>query len=251
MKLLAIVALASLILINLGLAKKYRVNIIGTINSNGYELATNGAVVDNDGFELEFLIDDSSIYQELDEWNVLFPNAITELRFSLSENAQGDYSGGASANESLYANNSNSSPLVAFFDTDNGGFPSINGIPFIEMSVENILFGPIILSNLTNGKTLSEINNNLDLKNNISWPDEGYIVLRFYDFENPPYPNISIWGTFSGDNVTVTDYVETPSIPSIILNTYKSNDMQNWELIESKEIQSEDALFLKSEIVTQ
>ena len=38
---------------------------------------------------------------------------------------------------------------------------------------------------------------------------------------------------------------------SIILNTYKSNDMQNWELIESKEIQSEDALFLKSEIITQ
>ena len=248
MKLLAIVALASLTLINLGLAKKYRVNIIGTINSYGYEITTNGAVVDNDGFELEFLIDDSSIYQELDEWNILFPNAITDLRFSLSENAQGDYSGGASANESLYANNSNSSPLVAFFDTDNGGFPSINGIPFAEMSIGDIFFSTINLNNLTNGKTLSEINNNVDLKTAMSWSEEGSVTLIFVDFEGINSQELYISGTFSRDNVTVTDYIE---LPSIILNTYKSNDMQNWELIESKEIQSEDALFLKSEIVTQ
>ena len=88
------------------------------------------------------------------------------------------------------------------------------------MRVENILFSPIILSNLINGKTLSEINNNVDLKGNISWPDEGYVVLRF-TISKILLPNISIWGTFSGDNVTVTDYVETPSIPSIILNLQK------------------------------
>lgn len=245
MKLLAIVALASLTLMNLGLAKKYRVQIIGTINSNGYELATNGAVVDNDSFELEFLIDDSSIYQESGVWNVLFPNAITDLSFSLSENALGDYSGGASANESLYANNSNSSPLVAFFDTDNGGFPPMNGIPFVEMSMDGIFFSTINLNNLTNGKTLSEINNNVDLKTAMSWSEEGSVALIFQDNSQELY----ISGTFSSDNVIVTDYIE---LPSIILNTYKSNDMQNWELIESKEIQSdEDVLFLKSEIVTQ
>jgi hypothetical protein len=52
---------------------------------------------------------------------------------------------------------------------------------------------------------------------------------------------------------TDTSNSENPPVSTntIILKTYKSNDMQNWELIESKEIQSEDALFLKSEIVTQ
>ena len=247
MKFVAIVAVATLALMNIGEAKKYKVCITGTINSNGYELATNGAIVDNDGFELEFLIDDSSIYQELDESNVSFPNAITDLRFSLSENAQGDYSGGASANENLYVNNSNSSPLVAFLDTDNGGFPSINGIPFAEMSLDVFFFSTINLNNLTNGKTLSEINNNVDLKTAMSWSEETSVALIFVDIED--YNNfLYISGTFSRDNVIVTDYVE---LPSIILNTYKSNDMQNWELIESKEIQSEDALFLKSELVTQ
>lgn len=39
--------------------------------------------------------------------------------------------------------------------------------------------------------------------------------------------------------------------PSFILKTYKSNDMQNWELIESKEIQDEAPIFLKSEIVIE
>lgn len=42
-----------------------------------------------------------------------------------------------------------------------------------------------------------------------------------------------------------------PSTNTIILKTYKSNDMQTWVLIESKEIQSETPLFLKSEIVTE
>jgi hypothetical protein len=42
-----------------------------------------------------------------------------------------------------------------------------------------------------------------------------------------------------------------PSNSSIILKTYKSNDMQTWELIETKVIQSETPLFLKSEIVTE
>ena len=251
MKFVAIVAVATLALMNIGEAKKYKVCITGTIDSYGYEAETNGAFVDFDEFEIEFILDDSAVYTII-EWGQnredSFPNAINNFQFNLTDNAQGTYPGGASDDEDLYLRNTNSSPLVAVLDTDIGSFPPINGIPFIEMSVENILFGPIILSNLTNGKTLSEINNNVDLKNNISWPDEGYIVLRFMDFENNPNPNINIYGTFSGNNVTVTDYVETPSI---ILNTYKSNDMQNWELIESKEIQSEDALFLKSELVTQ
>lgn len=38
---------------------------------------------------------------------------------------------------------------------------------------------------------------------------------------------------------------------TIILKTYKSNDMQTWELIEAKEIESDTPLFLKSEIVTE
>ena len=247
MKLLFIVAIATTTLINLGVAKKYKVSIPGNIDSNHYGELTNNAFHDFDEFVIEFILDDTAVYNT----DIgTFP-AITNFQFYIKNTSAGTYPGGVSDNENLYLESTNGTTLVGALDTDIGTFPAVNGIPFIEMRVENILFSPIILSNLTNGKTLSEINNNVDLKGNISWPDEGYIVLRFYDFENPPYPNISIWGTFSGDNVTVTDYVETPSIPSIILNTYKSNDMQNWELIESKEIESEDALFLKSEIVTQ
>ena len=51
----------------------------------------------------------------------------------------------------------------------------------------------------------------------------------------------------SGDSA----YNSSSDTNTIILKTYKSNDMQNWELIESKEIQSEDTFFLKSEIVTE
>ncbi len=58
-----------------------------------------------------------------------------------------------------------------------------------------------------------------------------------------------IGGSVSVDFLELTLHLEDQ--PSFILKTYKSNDMQNWELIESKEIQSETPLFLKSEIVTE
>lgn len=241
-------------------AKQYKFKLTGSITSGN--LAPYFFV--GDGVEFEFVLDDSAICDEVG----IFTDAIKDFKFNLSNNSLGTYTGGSSSSEDLWSwqdtdsSTNPPSPFTRFFveAVKNLNFPDLDGnyYPWL-FGFDNIAFDLLDSPNINAGDSFADILNGIDIKEDVYLVSPmnssgtnnygtGTATFNLFFTATPPTETtgniaVSVYGIL--DNIEITDY------NTLTLNTYKSNDMQNWELIESKEIQSEDALFLKSEIVTQ
>lgn len=254
-------------------AKQYKFKLTGSITSISHQEQTHESLpggppplwnepyfLVGDEVEFEFVLDDSAI---CDEFGNGFTDAIEDFKFNLSNNSLGTYTGGSSTSEDLYiwqdADSSTNppSPFTRFFveAVKNLNFPDLDGdyYPWL-FGFDNIAFDLLDSPNINAGDSLADVLNGIDIKEDVYLVQGidnygiGTATFNLFFTATPPTETTvnsdrSVYGIL--DSIEITEY------NTLTLNTYKSYDMQNWELIESKEIQSEDALFLKSEIVTQ
>ena len=241
-------------------ADTYRYTAYGNIS--GVSATSSSEFIVGDPIEFSFEIDDTQTLQLSNYYgsNGSHLVKVQNITFSLSDNAQGNYNNidGIIAETDLHfvgpyfdGNNNIYTPdlnpednIEALFPTYNGAaYSGELGLGFQQLNDDEI--------NVVNGISISEALNNafsIDelLKPSsftVEWDNE-YIYGSI---------NTSLQTVINLSNPTDTSTPENPPVGTntVILKTYKSNDMQNWELIESKEIQSETPLFLKSELVTE
>ena len=235
-------------------ADTYRYTAYGNIT--GVSATSSSEFIVNDPIEFSFEVDDTQTLYGNGGSNFIKVNNIT---LNLGETAQGIYSspnGVVSEDEISFFGpyfDGEKDTYTPDFWKDNAiysGFPSYNGSSFNGI---NLGFEPLNSEqiNIANGMVLSDIligsfsMTRLLVPRNFSVEWNGNYIYGDIDTTLQTVTNLS--------NPTDTSTPENPPVGTntVILKTYKSNDMQNWELIESKEIQSEEVLFLKSEIITE